>query len=89
MPRCGSIPPELGIPDRPSSQFGVPKRPNPELARKILEDVQEYSKPFGARIAIENGVGIIRIRSRAFSGAGCRTRTRDLRFTKALLYQLS
>ena len=23
------------------------------------------------------------------SGAGCRTRTRDLRFTKALLYQLS
>ncbi len=29
------------------------------------------------------------ISERGWDGAGCRARTRDLRFTKALLYQLS
>lgn len=54
-------PAELGIPERPSSQFGTPRRPSPEVAQKILEQVAEYSKPFGTRITIDKGVGIIRI----------------------------
>jgi hypothetical protein len=31
----------------------------------------------------------MRMRALRRDGAGCRTRTRDLRFTKPLLYQLS
>ncbi len=54
-------PADLGLSNRPGSQFGTPKRPSPEIARRILEEVQEYSRPFGTRISIENGVGVIRI----------------------------
>ena len=54
-------PVDCGGPDRPGSQLGNPKRPSPAVARRILEDVAEYSKPFGTKIAIENGVGIIRL----------------------------
>jgi poly-gamma-glutamate capsule biosynthesis protein CapA/YwtB (metallophosphatase superfamily) len=46
---------------RPGSQVGIPKRPSPEVARQILTQVQEYSKPFGTRIDIVDGVGVIRI----------------------------
>jgi poly-gamma-glutamate capsule biosynthesis protein CapA/YwtB (metallophosphatase superfamily) len=46
---------------RPGSQLGVPKRPSPEMARDILTRVAEYSKPFGTKIEIEDGVGVIRI----------------------------
>ena len=56
-------PVDLGGPERPGSQVGLPKKPSPELARKILEHVVEYSKPFGTNITIENGVGIIHIAS--------------------------
>jgi hypothetical protein len=31
------------------------------MARKILEHVVDYSKPFGTKITIENVVGVIRI----------------------------
>jgi hypothetical protein len=31
------------------------------VARKILEEVVDYSKPFGTKISIEGGVGVIRI----------------------------
>lgn len=54
-------PAELGLPNRPGSQFGTPRRPNAQVAREILEKVVEYSKPFGTKIVIENGVGIIRL----------------------------
>lgn len=46
---------------RPGSQVGLPKRPSPAVARQILSEVQEYSKPFGTKIDIEDGVGVIRI----------------------------
>jgi poly-gamma-glutamate capsule biosynthesis protein CapA/YwtB (metallophosphatase superfamily) len=46
---------------RPGSQLGLPKRPSPAVARKILEEVIEYSKPFGTRIDIEDGVGVIHV----------------------------
>ncbi|RFU27104.1 hypothetical protein B7463_g9234, partial [Scytalidium lignicola] len=52
-------PADLGIVDRPSSEFGTPKRPTPEIAKEILEEVVEYSKPLGTQIIIENGVGKI------------------------------
>ncbi len=58
-------PVDLGQTFRPGSQIGIPKAPSPEVARKILEEVQTYSKPFGTVIAIENDVGVIRIESGA------------------------
>jgi len=54
-------PVDLGGPSRPGSQLGTPKKPSPALAQKILEEVVEYSKPFGTKITIEDGVGIIHV----------------------------
>jgi poly-gamma-glutamate capsule biosynthesis protein CapA/YwtB (metallophosphatase superfamily) len=54
-------PVDEGLTPRPGSQLGIPRRPTPEIARQILEHVVEYSKPFGTKIVIENGVGIIHI----------------------------
>lgn len=51
---------------RPWSRTDVPMTPKPELAREILAQVQEYSRPFGTQIRIEvddlgRPVGVIRI----------------------------
>jgi capsule synthesis protein PGA_cap len=54
-------PVDVGGPDRPGSQLGTPKRPSPAVAQQILEHVVEYSRPFGTKISIEQGVGVIRI----------------------------
>ena len=54
-------PVDIGLTPRPGSQLGIPRKPTPEIAQKILEHVVKYSKPFGTKIVIENGVGIIRI----------------------------
>lgn len=56
-------PVDLGGPDRPGSQLGTPKKPKPATAQKILEEIVEYSKPFGTKIEIQNGVGIIHVSS--------------------------
>jgi len=53
-------PVDLGQTPRPGSELGTPRRPAPGVARKILDEVVEYSKPFGTKISIENGVGVIR-----------------------------
>ena len=53
-------PVDTGQTPRPGSQVGIPRRPTPEVARKILEEVIEYSRPFGTRIEVRDGVGIIR-----------------------------
>lgn len=53
------IPVDLGQTPRPGSQVGIPRRPAPEVARKILAELAEYSKPFGTVIAVRNGIGII------------------------------
>ncbi len=54
-------PVDLGVgKNRPWSQMSIPKVPSPSLAAEILADVQKYSEPFGTKISIENGVGIIR-----------------------------
>ena len=35
--------------------------PSPQMAQRVLEKLQRLSKPFGTKIDIENGVGVIRI----------------------------
>lgn len=40
---------------------GVPATANAVVGRRILERLQRLSQPFGTSIAIENGIGIIRI----------------------------
>ncbi|EXJ74974.1 uncharacterized protein A1O5_01670 [Cladophialophora psammophila CBS 110553] len=55
-------PADLGL-NRPGSEVGTPRRPSPELAQSILEQMVEYSRPFGTKISIEDGVGVIRIPS--------------------------
>jgi len=54
-------PVDLGQTSRATWEVGTPKRPAPAVAKKILDEVIEYSKPFGTKIVVENGVGIIRI----------------------------
>jgi poly-gamma-glutamate synthesis protein (capsule biosynthesis protein) len=34
--------------------------PSPEMARRVLEKLQKLSAPYGTKIAIENGTGVIR-----------------------------
>lgn len=56
-------PVDLGIDQEttPWSRSSIPQTPSPEVARKILTDLQTYSAPFGTKISIENGVGVIRV----------------------------
>jgi hypothetical protein len=54
------------------SRLGMPMIPSPEVTQKTLEKVQRLSKAFGTNMAIENGVGVIRIpveQTRAARGA--------------------
>ena len=46
---------------RPLSRRGIPMMPSPEMAKRVLEKVQRLSQPFGTKIAIEKGVGVIRV----------------------------
>jgi hypothetical protein len=56
-------PVDLGIGGtRPVSRNGEPLAASPQQAVRILKLVQDLSKPFGASIEIENGVGVIRVR---------------------------
>ena len=55
------FPADLGGARRPISQMGIPLTPEPALARDILARFAEYSRPFGTRIAIEDGVGVVRM----------------------------
>ena len=52
---------DLGQTARPTSQVGIPRRPTPAVAKKILDELVEYSKPFGTKFSIEDGVAVIRI----------------------------
>ena len=57
------FPVDLGV-DRANrvwSKMSVAQTPSPELATRILQDVQKFSEPFGTRISIEKGVGVIRV----------------------------
>jgi hypothetical protein len=54
-------PVDLGQTYRPTDQVGIPRKPSPAVAKKILDELVEYSKPFGTKITVENGVAIIHI----------------------------
>lgn len=56
-------PVDLGVDQSevPWSRSSIPQTPSPELARRILTDLQRFSEPFGTRIEISNNIGIIRI----------------------------
>ena len=41
--------------------MGIPRPASPAVAQTILEQLQRLSKPYGTTIAIEDGVGIIRL----------------------------
>ncbi|WP_062563021.1 CapA family protein [Paracoccus aminovorans] len=53
-------PADLGGGARPLSQMGIPLVPEPAVRRRILEDMARYSEPYGTRIEIRDGLGIIR-----------------------------
>ena len=46
---------------RPFSRTGIPMTPSPDMAERVLEKIQRLSKPFGTKIVIENGVGVIHV----------------------------
>ncbi|KAI1608296.1 hypothetical protein EDD36DRAFT_458905 [Exophiala viscosa] len=54
-------PADLGLTPRVGTEWGTPKRPTPELARTMLQDIVEFSKPFGTEVDIIDGVGIVRL----------------------------
>jgi poly-gamma-glutamate synthesis protein (capsule biosynthesis protein) len=55
-------PVDIGVDrDRPTSKMGNPTVPSPAHAQRILEKVQGLSKRFGTTLAIEQGVGVIRV----------------------------
>jgi poly-gamma-glutamate synthesis protein (capsule biosynthesis protein) len=54
-------PVDLGGVRQPISQMGIPRTPSGAESQRILKGLQEYSAPFGTRLAIENSVGVIRV----------------------------
>jgi hypothetical protein len=64
-------PVDLGSdPQRPASTIGVPMTPSPEVANRILSELQKNSEAFGTKIAVENGVGVIRVPREATTAIG-------------------
>ena len=47
--------------NRTGREFGIPYLAPPAMARKILDELAEKSKPYGTRIEIEGSIGIIRV----------------------------
>jgi hypothetical protein len=70
-------PVDLGVDraNRPWSKMSIPMTPSPALANRILADIQKFSEPFGTRIAIENGVGVIRVPREATVPVGANIRS--------------
>ncbi len=54
-------PADVGKEPRPVSKIGIPLVPTRAIAQQILERVQRLSAPFGTRMTIEDGVGVIRV----------------------------
>jgi poly-gamma-glutamate capsule biosynthesis protein CapA/YwtB (metallophosphatase superfamily) len=54
------FPVDLGF-GRPMSQRGRPMLADRKLANEILEGLRRLSEPFGTRIQVENGVGVIKV----------------------------
>jgi len=54
----------------PWSRSSIPQTPSPEMARKILTNIQKWSEPFGTKISIENNIGVIRVPPEATVAVG-------------------
>ncbi|HJV41496.1 CapA family protein [Caulobacter sp.] len=54
---------DLGVDQNktPWSRSSIPQTPSPEVAKKILTDLQKWSEPYGTKISIENNIGVIRV----------------------------
>jgi poly-gamma-glutamate synthesis protein (capsule biosynthesis protein) len=46
--------------DAPISQHGIPRKPRPEVAERILKRIQRMSLPFGTKIEIQDQIGVIK-----------------------------
>ena len=55
-------PVDLGFTAKGVNQ-GIPRPASPEVSKTILEQLQRLSKPYGTTIAIEDGVGVIRVQN--------------------------
>jgi poly-gamma-glutamate synthesis protein (capsule biosynthesis protein) len=44
---------------KPRPQRGWPMLANPELSRKIIDDVTKFSAPFGTKVEFRDGIGIV------------------------------
>lgn len=55
-------PVDLGI-DGPLSDLGTPRKAGKELADEILQSVAGYSRKYGTKVQISNGVGVIEVKS--------------------------
>jgi poly-gamma-glutamate synthesis protein (capsule biosynthesis protein) len=47
--------------DAPMSQHGIPRKPKPEVAERILKRIQRMSLPFGTSIEIQGQTGLIKL----------------------------
>jgi poly-gamma-glutamate synthesis protein (capsule biosynthesis protein) len=47
--------------DAPMSQHGIPRKPKPEVAERILKRIQRMSLPFGTKIEIQDQTGLIKL----------------------------
>lgn len=56
--------------DAPLSKRGLPMPAPPAIAQRILQRLQKLSAPFGTQIAVENNVGVIRVKAVAPATAG-------------------
>lgn len=56
-------PADLGKTGRNGSMVGTPTKPTLEVANEILGRLCEYSEPFGTKITIEDGVGVVHVPS--------------------------
>ncbi len=69
-------PVDLGVGrSRPVSRMSIAQTPTPALARTILEQVQKYSEPYGTKMVIDNGVGIITVPPEATVAIGADIRS--------------
>jgi poly-gamma-glutamate synthesis protein (capsule biosynthesis protein) len=53
--------------DGPVSTLGIPRSSPPEIAARTLGRIQKLSTAFGTTVAIENNVGVIRVRASSTS----------------------
>jgi len=49
---------------KPRSQRGWPMLADPELGRKVIDDVAKFSEPFGTKVDYKDGVGVVTLAAR-------------------------